>query len=85
MTALGIGVRVFIGWCATDWLQPGVDARAKRGVIIAGPIIHAGSKRNPFWAVDVDNYRVIDITESILTPIDDGETQETEQREEVTA
>ena len=101
MTALGIGVRVWIGWCADDELGGDirVDGRLQRGTIVAGPfrsgdrvICAYTGKRVYFepgrtnWNVALDRGGQIGADESLLTPIDDGDAGvEVSDAREVTA
>lgn len=97
MSTLGIGVRVFIGWCpdAVCRLEPG--ARLRVGVIDDGPILPGVRLLIPGEGVRINHvtlwrvFRFDDGTacwaaEHLLTPINDGdETIETHADQAVTA
>ena len=101
MKTLGIGVRVFVGWCPEDDIGDAVrvDGRLQRGTITDGPFRSGGrvicaytGKRVYFepgrthWNVALDNGGEVGACETLLTPIDDGdETVEVSDAREVTA
>lgn len=101
MTALGIGVRVWVGWCPDDDLGADirVDGRLQRGTIVAGPfrsgdrVISAYTGERVYfepgrtnWNVALDNGGHVGACETLLTPIDDGdEVVEVSDAREVTA
>ena len=99
--ALGLGVRVFVGWVPDDDVNPGAffDGRLRRGTITDGPFLpgvywdaYTGERTTippgpPHWNVALDGGGAIGACESLLTPIDDGdgERQDARQDDEVTA
>lgn len=101
MSTLGIGTRVFVGWCPDDQLALELifDGRLKRGAIIGGPFLPGVRLRDSVngdrvhipaghvrWNVMLDCGKGASFDESMLTPIDDGDqTIEAPQEEELTA
>lgn len=87
--ALGVGARVFVGWCPDSHVHGPGDGRLKRGTLEAGPyeqgtILHfvngpikTGSR---CWRVHVDGLGPNMVCESLITPIDDDDL-EAEPRE----
>lgn len=93
MSTLGVGVRVWIGWCPGSQVVGAAARRARlrRGVIVGGPY-PAGTMRTEYdeiefpskfttWAVRADGALFI-VDEALLFPIDDGEESEPREVEE---
>lgn len=81
--ALGVGARVFVGWCPDSHVHGPGDGRLKRGTLEAGPyepgtILHfvngpikTGSR---CWRVFIDGGCGPNmVCESLLSPLDDGD------------
>lgn len=87
MTALGIGVRVWVGWCPDHENDTHVGSSTGTGVIIDGPnepgVYETGCGLGRYdertWRVLMDfDFNRFWVVESLLTPIDDSsETVET--------
>lgn len=78
--ALGIGVRVYIGWCASEQINGPDDPRLHTGTIIDGlrpPGMYEDGSGGAFiapyqsWKVAVDGGSQSWIAQMLLTPIDD--------------
>lgn len=88
MTALGIGTRVWVGWCDQEDLvgEYAGSARLRQGTVVDGPFAPGSGGwciRTTFWLVDLDGGRRVAASESLLTPIDDDSETEREAVEEV--
>lgn len=83
---LGIGVRVYVGWCPDSHIESEADPRCKTGTITEGPwqpgeqveLIKSGETGvlpGPclWWVVTLDTGEAVTARESILTPIDDND------------
>ena len=94
MAELGEGVRAWVGWCPEHQVQPGTPNTVEKCTILRGPykqgepyMLNGQSSLGalfvtepPTWIVKVDNETgETAVTESILFPIDDGETEDTEE------
>jgi len=97
MSILGIGVRVWCGWCpAGEVSSRAVDGRLQPGVIAGGPF-PPGTWKEPdgtlwrsnkqTWNVDLDSGVALMAREDLLTPIDDTDPDAVavDEREEQTA
>ena len=88
-TTLGVGVRVWVGWCPDDAIDALFDGRCKTGTIIAGPwkdgdlVIESYTARRKIvsgtrWNVNLDDGSAVNADESMLYPINDGEQEDRE-------
>lgn len=96
MTALGIGVRVRVGWCPADRMKGSNDPRLRTGTITDGPVGPGGYVstsgalyvfEHRYWEVALDGAPRALVAEQMLTPIDDddpGAVHE-DEREEISA
>jgi len=85
VTALGIGVRVWVGWCPDHCLAADilVDGRLQSGTITDGPFHFSGWTG---WNVALDSGGAIGANEIVLSPINDGDAGvEVSDAREVTA
>lgn len=84
MKTLGVGVRVWIGWCDPSTCPGNEDARLKTGTVVAGPF-PAGTYPIPgtrcvnaltVWHVQIDGLGLrgrVAVSERVLFPIDDDD------------
>lgn len=95
MTAeLGVGTRVWLGWCPDDEIgeTAPADARCKAATIVEGPILPGTLVMMPdgregtthpqlnSWNVRLDTGDELMATEDVLYPIDDDEGEQEDER-----
>lgn len=90
---LGIGVRVYTGWCPnSDMTVITTDPRTRIGTIVDGPVLPGKRFPPPYsfvtnggtttaWVVLFDNGVTFGAREEVLFPLDDGDDGEVQEEQ----